>query len=52
MPDDGAASPHSVAAFFDKHTVPPRAFSLRDGVRIVPGGTAIRRGQFPRGASR
>ena len=33
-------------AFFDKDTYPPRAFKLSDGVRIVPGGTAIRRGSY------
>jgi 2,3,4,5-tetrahydropyridine-2-carboxylate N-succinyltransferase len=30
--------------FFDKHTLPPRALRLEDGVRIVPGGTIVRRG--------
>jgi 2,3,4,5-tetrahydropyridine-2,6-dicarboxylate N-succinyltransferase len=30
--------------FFDKHTYPPQALTLSSGVRIVPGGTAIRRG--------
>jgi 2,3,4,5-tetrahydropyridine-2-carboxylate N-succinyltransferase len=30
--------------FFDKHTYPPQQIALADGVRIVPGGTAIRRG--------
>ena len=47
MPDDvGDASPDRPAAFFDKHTIPPRALTLRDGVRIVPGGTSIRRGAY------
>ena len=32
--------------FFDKHTYPPRGFDLVDGVRIVPGGSSIRRGAF------
>lgn len=32
--------------FFDKDTFPPRALSLDDGVRVVPGGTAIRRGAY------
>ncbi len=32
--------------FFDKHTYPTRRFSLEDGVRIVPGGSAIRRGAY------
>jgi 2,3,4,5-tetrahydropyridine-2-carboxylate N-succinyltransferase len=31
-------------AFFDKDTFPVRRFRLADGVRIVPGGTSIRRG--------
>jgi 2,3,4,5-tetrahydropyridine-2-carboxylate N-succinyltransferase len=47
MPDDGgAATPDQPAAFFDKHTIPPRALTLRDGVRVVPGGTSIRRGAY------
>jgi len=32
--------------FFDKNTYPVRAFSVSDGVRIVPGGSSIRRGAF------
>ena len=32
------------AAFYDKHTFPLRRFLLSDGVRIVPGGSAVRRG--------
>jgi 2,3,4,5-tetrahydropyridine-2-carboxylate N-succinyltransferase len=32
--------------FFDKHTLPTRGFDVTDGVRIVPGGSAIRRGAF------
>ena len=32
------------AAFYDKHTLPLRRFALSDGVRIVPGGSAVRRG--------
>ncbi len=30
--------------FFDKDTFPVQSFSAGDGVRIVPGGTSIRRG--------
>lgn len=30
--------------FLDRHLYPPRVFGLSDGVRIVPGGTSIRRG--------
>ena len=33
-------------SFFDKDTFPLRRFSLEDGVRIVPGGTSIRRGAY------
>ena len=32
--------------FFDKHTIPPHGFDLTDGVRIVPGGSSIRRGAY------
>ncbi len=30
--------------FLDKHTFPPREFRLEHSVRIVPGGSAVRRG--------
>lgn len=30
--------------FLDRHLYPPRQFSPSDGVRIVPGGSSIRRG--------
>lgn len=33
-------------SYFDKDTFPVRKFSLEDGVRIVPGGSSIRRGAF------
>lgn len=32
--------------FFDKHTYPARPLALSDGVRIVPGGSTIRRGAY------
>lgn len=32
--------------FFDKDTFPVRRFKKADGVRIVPGGTSIRRGAY------
>ena len=35
-----------VFSFLDKNTYPPRRFSLDDGVRIVPGGSTIRRGTY------
>ena len=33
-------------AFFDKDTIPLQSFDLEDRVRIVPGGTSIRRGAY------
>jgi 2,3,4,5-tetrahydropyridine-2-carboxylate N-succinyltransferase len=33
-------------SFFDKDTFPVRKFSKEDGVRIVPGGSSIRRGAY------
>ena len=33
-------------SFFDKETFPVRRFSPEDGVRIVPGGSSIRRGAY------
>lgn len=32
--------------FFDKHTLPARALEATDGVRVVPGGSSIRRGAY------
>lgn len=32
--------------FIDKHSIPPREFSLQDKVRIVPGGSSVRRGAY------
>jgi 2,3,4,5-tetrahydropyridine-2,6-dicarboxylate N-succinyltransferase len=32
--------------FVDKDTIPPRRFTLAEGIRVVPGGTSIRRGAF------
>lgn len=32
--------------FFDKHTYPPRPLTLADQVRLVPGGSSIRRGAY------
>jgi len=33
-------------SFFDKHTFPTRDLKLEDGVRLVPGGSSIRRGAY------
>ncbi len=38
--DSGAFS------FVDKHTMPPRRFNAESGVRIVPGGSTVRRGAY------
>lgn len=35
-----------IGGFVDKHNLPPRTFSVADGVRVVPGGTSVRRGAF------
>ena len=32
--------------FFDKHTIPLKAISIHDNVRLVPGGSAIRTGSY------
>lgn len=32
--------------FFDKHTLPLKPMDLSDGVRLVPGGSAIRTGSY------
>lgn len=32
--------------FFDKHTFPPRLLGTDAGIRIVPGGSSIRRGAY------
>jgi 2,3,4,5-tetrahydropyridine-2-carboxylate N-succinyltransferase len=35
-----------VFRFFDKDTYPPRRLTLSDGIRVVPGGSTIRRGAY------
>ena len=32
--------------FYDKHTLPIKEISIEDQIRVVPGGTAIRRGAY------
>ena len=48
MTDMSLGSEHSSAAlaFFDKDTYPPRQLTIADGVRVVPGGSSIRRGAY------
>ena len=43
-PPTGAS--HGAFTFFDKHTVPPRTLRQESGVRVVPGGSTIRRGTY------
>lgn len=38
--------PAGPLSFRDKDTFPPRRFTAADGVRVVPGGTAVRRGAY------
>jgi 2,3,4,5-tetrahydropyridine-2-carboxylate N-succinyltransferase len=42
----GPAAPGGPFPFFDKDTYPLRALGPRDGVRVVPGGSAIRDGCY------
>jgi 2,3,4,5-tetrahydropyridine-2-carboxylate N-succinyltransferase len=37
---------HHPFTFFDKHTVPPRTLRVESQVRVVPGGSTIRRGAY------
>ncbi len=32
--------------FVDKHNIPAREFTPKDGIRIVPGGSSVRRGSY------
>jgi len=41
-----AELPGGGLSFVDKHTYPVRQFHAGDGIRIVPGGTAIRSGAY------
>jgi 2,3,4,5-tetrahydropyridine-2,6-dicarboxylate N-succinyltransferase len=38
--------PAGPLSFVDKDTLLPRRFALSDGVRVVPGGSSVRRGAF------
>jgi len=38
--------PGGMFRFFDKRTIPPRPLGIGHGVRIVPGGSSIRRGAY------
>ena len=41
-----SADDHIGFSFFDKDTYPPRRLTAADGIRIVPGGSCIRRGAY------
>ncbi|HET9947890.1 MAG TPA: 2,3,4,5-tetrahydropyridine-2,6-dicarboxylate N-succinyltransferase [Longimicrobiales bacterium] len=43
---EGGVPAGDAAAFYDKHTLPLRRFRPSDRVRIVPGGSAVRRGAY------
>jgi 2,3,4,5-tetrahydropyridine-2-carboxylate N-succinyltransferase len=45
-PEGGRVPDGIGAAFFDKDTLPLRRFMAEDGVRVVPGGSAVRRGAY------
>ncbi len=38
--------PAGPLSFLDKDTFPPRRFLVADGVRVVPGGSSVRRGAY------
>jgi len=44
-----SANDHIGFSFFDKDTYPPRRLTLADGIRVVPGGSSIRRGAYVAG---
>lgn len=45
-PGGAAVDEGGPSAFFDKHNLPTRTFDPSEGVRVVPGGSAVRRGAF------
>jgi 2,3,4,5-tetrahydropyridine-2-carboxylate N-succinyltransferase len=46
LTDMSQESATPVFRFFDKDTYPPRRLTLSDGIRVVPGGSTIRRGAY------
>ena len=44
--DMSVGSGGGILPFFDKHTYPVQSFSVDRGVRLVPGGSSVRRGAF------
>lgn len=45
-PGGGPVDPEAPSAFLDKHNLPVRRFAAGEGVRVVPGGSAVRRGAY------
>ena len=45
-PGGGPVDAGAPAAFLDKHNLPVRRFAVEAGVRVVPGGSAVRRGAY------
>ena len=43
---DGMQEAHAPFSFVDKHTYPTRRLRPEDGVRVVPGGSTVRRGAY------
>lgn len=41
-----SATPDGPAGLLDKHTLPVRHFTVDDRVRLVPGGSSVRRGAY------
>jgi 2,3,4,5-tetrahydropyridine-2-carboxylate N-succinyltransferase len=39
-------APGATLPFFDKHTYPVQSFDVHRGVRLVPGGSSVRRGAY------
>lgn len=37
---------HHYPGFVDKHNIGPRSFTVEDKVRLVPGGSSVRRGSY------
>jgi 2,3,4,5-tetrahydropyridine-2-carboxylate N-succinyltransferase len=40
------SAPGASLPFFDKHTYPVQSFEVNRGVRLVPGGSSVRRGAY------
>ena len=45
-PGSTAVDSQAPSAFLDKHNLPVRRFAAGEGVRVVPGGSAVRRGAY------